>query len=157
MNRDIKPSHKHYPLSIVKSNLRVRQERKNDHIRPLSEFCFRADPEHGDKLVFTDDDHNTRTMTPTNTGWKQVCANLPYDDGKVIPWEFFLKGMTSDQRKSVFDRLSAKADKKRLIRCQDDIMYGLVSPKYNPIDHNTIIPVLESANTAIVAVKGSHI
>ena len=149
--------HKHYSIETVRHNLDERQKRKNDHLISLSEVRFHADSEQGDKLIFTDNEYRTRALTPTLTGWKQVCSNLPYEDGKVIPWEFFLHGMSSEQRKSVFDRLSANAETERLIRCQDDTLYGVVSPRYKPIDHDTIIPVLESAQTPIVAVKGSHV
>ena len=149
--------HKHYPIEEVKNALILRQERKNDHIRPLEAVNFLSDPENGDKLIFTDDDGRTRSLTPTLTGWKQVCDNLKYGDETSVPWHFFLNGMTSEQRKSIFDRLSKDRTENNLIRCDADTLYGVVSPKYKPIDHDTIIPVLEGASTPIVSVSGSYV
>ena len=44
-----------------------------------------------------------------------------------------------------------------MFRCDDNVLYGLVSKKYKPIDHDTIIPVLEGAKTPIVSVSGSYV
>ena len=76
----------------------------------------------------------------TRTALRQLCGLAG------IPADFFTEKMTPAERSVIFNRLIAQVgETDRLFRFSNDLMYGVVSPRYKKLDNIMLLEILQSA------------
>jgi hypothetical protein len=76
----------------------------------------------------------------THTALRQLCALAG------IPPDFFAERMTPAERSVIFNRLIMQVgETDRLFRFHNDLLYGVVSPRYKKLDNVLLIDILQSA------------
>ena len=82
-----------------------------------------------------------KPMRVTHTALRQLCALAG------IPPDFFSERMTPAERSALFNRLILETgNTERLFRFHgNDLLYGVVSPRYKKLDNVILLDVLQSA------------
>lgn len=115
---------------------RLIEQLKTNDAAKHDEFGTTGDVVYGNGTFY----FRNKPVRVTGTAVKQLCVQLG------IPTDFWRERLTPVERAIVFNRINREhGETERMFRFANNVLYGVVSPRYKKLDNIMLLDILESA------------